>query len=49
LERDPKTGIARPKEHWKKRRYSKKTFFHELQYSGVTIFTSVIFFGAFFL
>lgn len=49
LDRDPKTGIARPKEHWKKQRYGKKTFWHEMQYSGVTIFTAVVFFGAFFV
>lgn len=49
LDRDQKTGIARPKEEWKKQRYSKKTFWHETEYSGVTIFTSVVFFGAFFI
>ncbi|KAH6662095.1 nucleotide-diphospho-sugar transferase [Halenospora varia] len=49
LERDVKTGIARPKESWKKTRYGKLTFWHETQYSGVTIFTSVVFFGAFFV
>lgn len=49
LERDAETGIARPKAHWKKQRYTKTTFWHEMQYSGVTIFTSVIFFGAFFI
>lgn len=49
LDRDPKTGIARPKERWKKQRYGKKTFWHETQYSLVTIFTAVIFFGSFFI
>ncbi|TVY83419.1 Cellulose synthase catalytic subunit [UDP-forming] [Lachnellula suecica] len=49
LDRDPKTGIARPKESWKKTRYSKKTFWHETQYSGVTIYTTVVFVGAFFV
>lgn len=49
LDRDQKTGIARPKESWKKQRYSKKTFWHETQYSGVTIFTAVVFCGAFFV
>jgi hypothetical protein len=49
LDRDSKTGIARPKEHWKKQRYAKTSFWHETQYSGVTIFTAVVFFGAFFI
>jgi hypothetical protein len=49
LDRDPKMGIARPKEHWKKQRYAKTTFWHETQYSGVTIFTGVVFLGAFFI
>jgi hypothetical protein len=49
LDRDPVTQIARPKEHWKKTRYSPLTFWHEMQYSGVTIFTTVIFVGAFFI
>jgi hypothetical protein len=49
LDRNPNTGIARPKEQWKKQRYAKTTFWHETQYSGVTIFTDVVFFGAFFI
>lgn len=49
LDRDPKTGLAQPKEAWKKTRYSKKTFWHETQYTCVTIFTGVIFFGSFFV
>lgn len=49
LDRDPVTQIARPKEYWKKTRYSPFTFWHEMQYSGVTIFTAVIFVGAFFV
>ncbi|KUJ12185.1 uncharacterized protein LY89DRAFT_738802 [Mollisia scopiformis] len=49
LDRDPETQIARPKECWKRQRYSRWTFWHEMQYSGVTIFTAVIFFGAFFV
>ncbi|KAF8847932.1 hypothetical protein BDZ45DRAFT_778103 [Acephala macrosclerotiorum] len=49
LDRDPDTQIARPKPHWIKQRYSKRTFWHELQYSGVTAFTAVIFAGAFFV
>ncbi|RDW76064.1 hypothetical protein BP5796_06885 [Coleophoma crateriformis] len=49
LDRDPKTGIARPKEHWKKQRYAPTTFWHELQYSTVTVYTIVLFFGSFFV
>jgi hypothetical protein len=49
LDRDLKTGIARPKEMWKKTRYGKWTFWHEMQYSGVTIFTAFVFVGAFFV
>ena len=49
LERDPKTGIARPKDRWKKQRYGRATLWYELQYSGITIYTAVIFFGSFFV
>ena len=49
LDMDQKTGIARPKEEWKKQRYSKKSFWHEIQYSTVTIFTCVVFFESFFV
>lgn len=49
LERDPKTGIARPKEEWKRKRYSKKTFWHETQVTCITIYVTVIFIGAFFV
>lgn len=49
LDRDPKTGIARPKEHWKKTRYVKTTFWHELQYTTVTIYTVMLFFASFFV
>lgn len=49
LDRDPVTQIARPKEYWKKTRYSKLTFWHEMQYSGVTIFTTFIFVLSFFI
>ncbi len=49
LVRDPKTGIARPKEEWKRQRYAKRAFWHEMQYSGVTVFTGVIFIGSFFV
>lgn len=49
LDRDLKTQIARPKECWKTQRYERGSFWHELQYSGVTVFTGVIFVGAFFI
>jgi Glycosyl transferase family group 2 len=49
LVRDSKTGIARPIEHWKTKRYSKKTFWHELQLSGITVYVTVIFLGSFFV
>lgn len=49
LDRDPKTGVARPKAHWKKARYSKMTFWHEFQYTFVTLFTTTLFVGAFFV
>lgn len=47
LDRDEKTGVARPKEDWKKQRYGAWSFRKEVQYSGVTIFTAVIFFESF--
>jgi len=49
LDRDPKTGLARPKEIWKKTRYSKLAFWHEFQYSFATTFTAMVFVGAFFV
>jgi hypothetical protein len=48
LIRDPKTGIARPKEEWKRKRYS-NTFWLEMQLSGITIYVTVIFLGTFLL
>jgi len=49
LDRDPKTGIARPKEEWKRKRYRRWSVWHELQYSGITIYTAVVFVGSFFV
>jgi hypothetical protein len=49
LIRDPKTGIAKPTERWKRKRYSRKTFWHELQVSGITLYVTVIFLGSFFV
>lgn len=49
LDRDSKTGIARPKEHWKKQRYAKTTFWHEMQYSTVTAYTILLFACSFFI
>ncbi|KAF1348178.1 nucleotide-diphospho-sugar transferase [Delphinella strobiligena] len=31
LDRDPKTGVAHPKEYWKKQRWGKNHFWHELE------------------
>lgn len=49
LVRDPKTNVARPKKEWTEQRYGKRSFLHEVQYSGVTAFTAVVFFGAFWI
>ncbi|EON68177.1 hypothetical protein W97_07326 [Coniosporium apollinis CBS 100218] len=49
LDRDPKTGIAHPKPEFKIQRWRKATFWHETQYTVITIFTGVIFFGSFFI
>ncbi len=49
LDRDPITGVAHPKESAKGVRWSKTNFLHEIQYSGLSIFTAVIFFGSFFI
>jgi cellulose synthase/poly-beta-1,6-N-acetylglucosamine synthase-like glycosyltransferase len=49
LDRHSKAGIARPMEHWKKKRYSKKTFWLELQLSGITLYVTAIFLGSFFV
>ena len=47
LDRDPKTGVARPKEGWKKQRWRKGTFWHELQWGLCSVYTAVIFAGSF--
>lgn len=49
LDRDPKTQIARPKVEWKKQRWDSSNFMHEAQAQLLTIFTTTIFFGSFFI
>jgi hypothetical protein len=50
LIRDEKTGIARPKEEWKRQRFGTwGGALREVQYSAVTVFTGIIFIGAFFV
>lgn len=49
LDRDPKTGIAHPKAHWKQQRWGKKSFAREFLYDGLTIYSAVIFFGSLFV
>lgn len=49
LVRDPQTGVARPKSERKQQRWRKTTFWHETQYSLCTIYTTVIFFGSFWI
>merc|ERR1712000_11804 len=47
LDRDPKTGVARPKPYWKKRRWGKWTFWHETQWTVCTLYSAVLFVGTF--
>ncbi|KAF2091600.1 glycosyltransferase family 2 protein [Saccharata proteae CBS 121410] len=49
LDRNPKTGIAYPKPERKVQRWKKTTFWHETQYSFVTIFSTFCFIGTFFV
>jgi glycosyltransferase involved in cell wall biosynthesis len=49
LDRDEKTQIAHPKTYWKQQRWRRTTFWHETQYSFCTVYTTVIFFGSFFV
>lgn len=48
LQRDPKTGIAYPKESSKKLQWEKRNVLHELQYFVLTAYTTVLFVGSFF-
>lgn len=43
LERDEKTGVARPKTYWKGQRWRKWGFWHETQYTICTLYTTGIF------
>jgi hypothetical protein len=47
LQRDPKTGIAYPKESAKRIRWQKKNILHEVQYMLLTAYTLVLFIGTF--
>ncbi|KAF2134355.1 glycosyltransferase family 2 protein [Dothidotthia symphoricarpi CBS 119687] len=48
LDRDPKTGIAYPKESSKKLKWEKNNVLHEMQYFLLTAYTTVLFVGTFF-
>lgn len=43
LDRDPVTGVARPKEHWKKQRFTKRSLWHEIMYVIITGHTTLLF------
>ena len=49
LDRDPKTGIAHPTEWAKKQKDGWSTTLHEMQYSALTLYTTVIFVFSFFM
>jgi cellulose synthase/poly-beta-1,6-N-acetylglucosamine synthase-like glycosyltransferase len=49
LLRDSKTGVARPREEWKKKRYSKFALWHEMELSVITLYVTVIFLGSCFM
>ncbi len=49
LERDPKTGVAHPTAKAKHVKWSKTNNIHEVQYTILSVFTAVIFFGSFFI
>ncbi|KAK8220206.1 nucleotide-diphospho-sugar transferase [Phyllosticta capitalensis] len=48
LERDPKTGVAHPKEMYKKQRWGPRVLWREGQYTLCTAFTAFIFATSFF-
>ena len=48
MDRDPKTGIAHPKEEWKQQRWGVKNSWYEIQYTTLTVYTSFIFALSFF-
>ncbi|GAB7355557.1 hypothetical protein MBLNU459_g6031t1 [Dothideomycetes sp. NU459] len=43
LDRDPKSGVAHPKEYWKKQRWGKKHFWHEAELVFTVAYTIFIF------
>jgi hypothetical protein len=47
LVRDPKTGVARPKEEWKNQRWTGTTHLQELMYTLATLYTVTLFIGTF--
>jgi hypothetical protein len=48
LDRDPVTGIAHPKKETKSIVWDKTYAFHEIEYTLLTVYTTVIFVGTFF-
>lgn len=48
LERDPSSGVAHPKQRERAIHWSKKNYAYEAQYSLLTLYTAVLFFGTFF-
>lgn len=49
LDRNPKTGIAHPKEEWKAQRWSGWSWYYEMQYTLLTAFTTLVFVATFFI
>lgn len=47
LNRDPKTGVAHPKQEWKDQRWTKRNYFKEVIYCLATIYTVALFVGTF--
>jgi hypothetical protein len=47
LNRDPKTGVAHPKQEWKDQRWTKRNYFKEVIYYLATIYTVALFVGTF--
>lgn len=47
LDRDSVTGVARPKQEFRKLRWGKESLLMELQYTSLTIYTIVLFVGSF--
>ena len=47
LKRDPKTGVARPREEWKDQRWTKRNYFKEVTYWLVALYTIALFVGTF--